>query len=99
MPISEVNVVDYRLAVGNSGFLRTLLGFGTIAVLLALSTFATAWLLTPAASNDNKPLPGPLVARFGAGVLVGTLVLGLIHSLHGGAIRQNFPHSLLLYVL
>ena len=67
----------YRLAVGNSGFLRTLFGFGAIAVLTALSTFATAWLLTPVASDEEGSDPAPL-RRFGAGVLVSALVLGLI---------------------
>jgi hypothetical protein len=67
----------YRLAVGNSGFLRTLLGLGAIAVLLALSTFATASLLAPAASDEEKPLPRPAL-RFGAGLLVAALAVGLI---------------------
>jgi len=67
----------YHLAVGNSGFLRTLLGFGAIAVSLALSAFATAWLLTPAASDRERPLPR-LVPRLGGVVVVTALTLGLI---------------------
>ena len=67
----------YRLAVGNSGFLRTLLGFGAIVVSLALLAFATAWLLTPAASDRERPLPR-LVPRLGRVVLVAALALGLI---------------------
>ena len=53
----------YLLAVGNSGILRTLLGLGTIAVLLVLSAVATAWLLTPTAPNGERPLPR-LLLRF-----------------------------------
>ena len=67
----------YRLAVGNSGFLRTLLGFGTISVLLALSALATAWLLTPAPPEGDRPLPR-LVPRLGGVFLVTALTLGLI---------------------
>ena len=67
----------YRLAVGNSGFLRTLLGFGAIAVSLALSAFATAWLLTPAASDRERPLPR-LVPWLGGVAVVAALTLGLI---------------------
>ena len=67
----------YRLAIGNSGFLRTLIGFGGVTFLLALSMFATAWLLTPAASDGDRPRR-PVVKRFGAGILVGSLALGLI---------------------
>ncbi len=67
----------YLLAVGNSGFLRTLLGFGAIAVSLALSAFATAWLLTPAASDRERPLPW-LVPWLGGVAVVAALTLGLI---------------------
>ena len=67
----------YLLAVGNSGFLRTLLGFGAIAVSLALSAFATAWLLTPAASDRERPLPR-LVPWLGGVAVVAALTLGLI---------------------
>jgi hypothetical protein len=63
----------YLLAVGNLGFLRTLLGFGAIAVSLALSAFATAWLLTPAASDRERPRP-----RLGGVAVVAALTLGLI---------------------
>ena len=67
----------YLLAVGNSGFLRTLLGFEAIAVSLALSAFATAWLLTPAASDRERPLPW-LVPWLGGVAVVAALTLGLI---------------------
>ena len=67
----------YRLAVGNSGFVRTLLGFGAITVSLGLSTFAIAWLLTPTASDGKKLLSRP-VPRVGGGIIVGSLALGLI---------------------
>ena len=67
----------YLLAVGNLGFLRTLLGFGAIAVSLALSAFATAWLLTPAASDRERPLPR-LVLWLGGVAVVAALTLGLI---------------------
>ena len=67
----------YRLAVGNSGFLRTLLGFGAISVSLALSAFATAWLLTPATPDRERPL-ARLVPRLGGVAVVAALVLGLI---------------------
>ncbi len=81
----------YRLAVGNSGLLRTLLGFGAITVSLALSAFATAWLLTPAASDDDTPLPR-LVPRLGGGILVAALALGLIgHSVHAVGHRLATP--------
>ena len=67
----------YRLSVGNSGFLRTLLGFGAIAVSLTLSAFATAWVLTPAASDRKRPI-ARLVPRFGGVAIVAALALGLI---------------------
>ena len=67
----------YRLAVGNSGFLRTILGFGAIAALLVLTAFATTWLLTPATSDREKPLPR-MVPRLGGVALVAALALGLI---------------------
>ncbi len=67
----------YRLAVGNSGLVRSLFGFVAIGLFLALSMFATAWLLTPVDSSEDKPR-SRLVTRFGAGVLVGTFALGLI---------------------
>ena len=66
----------YRLAVGNSGFFRTLSGIGAITVSLALSSFAMAWLLTPTASAGKKLLSGP-VPRAGGGIIVGSLALGL----------------------
>ena len=56
----------YRLAVGNSGFVRTLFGFGAITVFLALSTFAMAWLLTPTASDGKQRFSRPVV-RAGGG--------------------------------
>jgi hypothetical protein len=67
----------YRLAVGNSGFLRTLFGFGAITVSLALSAFAMAWILTPTASDGEKSLSRP-VPRAAGGIIVGSLALGLI---------------------
>ena len=67
----------YRLAVGNSGFVRTLLGFGAITVSLSLSAFVMAWLLTPTASDGKKLLSRP-VPRVGGGIIVGSLALGLI---------------------
>jgi hypothetical protein len=67
----------YRLAVGNSGLLRTLLGMGAIAVSLSLCATAAAWLLTPAASDRESPLPR-IVPRFAGVVLVSALALGFI---------------------
>ena len=67
----------YRLAVGNSGFLRTILGFGLITALLALTVFALAWLLTPVTSDRERPLP-QIAPRHGGVALVAAAALGLI---------------------
>ena len=67
----------YRLAVGNSGFLRTILGFGVITALLALTAFALAWLLTPVTSDRERPLPR-IAPRHGGVALVAAAALGLI---------------------
>ena len=67
----------YRLAVGNTGILRTLLGFGLIAVLGALSVFSTVWLLMPA-SADPDERPSHPVRRFAGGIIAGTLALSLL---------------------
>ena len=67
----------YRLAVGNSGLFRTLLGFGAISVSFGLSAFATAWLLTPAPAGQGKRF-SRLVPRVGGGVIVATLVIAVI---------------------
>ncbi len=67
----------YRLAVGNSGLFRTLLGFGAISVAFGLSAFATARLLTPAPAGQGKRFLR-LVPRVGGGVIVATLVIALI---------------------
>ncbi len=67
----------YNLGVGNLGFLGTLFGFGTIALLAAFSAFATAWLLTPPAL-DPEEVTQRLVPRLGAGVIVTALMLGFI---------------------
>ena len=67
----------YRLAVGNSGFLRTILGFGVITALLALTAFALAWLLTPVTSDRERLLPR-IAPRHGGVALVAAAALGLI---------------------
>jgi hypothetical protein len=53
----------YRLAVGNSGSLRTLVAMAGVALLLGLAVLATARLLEPAA----RGLAGPDDERLGAG--------------------------------
>jgi len=71
----------YRLAVGNTGSLRTLLGIGAIVTLGGASVLALAWLLSPAparagnglAAHDAAPVP-----RVAAGIVVGTLALALL---------------------
>ncbi len=66
----------YRLAVGNTGFLRTLLGIVLIVASSALTIYAAARLLAPATSSDGRgPATGP---RLAAGIVGGTLALGLI---------------------
>ena len=67
----------YRLAVGNSGFLRTLLAMAAMGASLALCATAAAWLLTPAASDRAEPRPR-LVPRLGGVVLVAALALGFV---------------------
>jgi len=67
----------YRLAVGNTGLLRTFFGLGAISVVAALSVFATGWLLTPVSPDDDRPLFG-LAPRFGGALIVGILSFGAI---------------------
>lgn len=67
----------YRLAIGNSGFLRTLLAMAAMGASLALCATAAAWLLTPAAPDRAEPRPR-LVPRLGGVVLVAALALGFV---------------------
>lgn len=62
----------YDLAVGNTGILRTVLLFGGIAVAGGVAVYATGWLLTPVGSPQRP------VRRAGAGLVGGSLALGLI---------------------
>ena len=67
----------YLLAVGNSGLLRTLLGMAAIVVSLGVCAGTAAWLLTPVASDGERPVPR-LLPRVGGVLLVTALSLGLI---------------------
>jgi hypothetical protein len=60
----------YRLAVGNTGFFRTLLGLGGMAVFSALSIFAVVWLLTPGQAR--------LPRRVGGWIIAGALTTALV---------------------
>jgi hypothetical protein len=77
----------YDLAVGNSGFLRTLIGIAGIAVASGGALSAIAWLLTPASGAPVSGAPlsavgeGRLrrpVPRLGVGIIGGTFALGLL---------------------
>lgn len=66
----------YRLAVGNTGLLRTLVGMVLIGASSALTIYAAARLLAPAStSGGGGRRPGP---RLAAGIVGGTLALGLV---------------------
>ena len=81
----------YNLGVGNFGFLGTLFGFGTIALLAAFSAFATAWLLTPVTLDPEKRTHR-LVPRLGGAVIVTMLLLGFIgHSVQAIEHRLATP--------
>ncbi len=67
----------YRLAVGNTGFLRTVLGLGALVALVGLSVLLTAWLLMPV-SPDGSDRDRRLVPRFATGMLVAAVALGLV---------------------
>jgi hypothetical protein len=67
----------WRLAIGNSGVPRTLVGGGLALLALALLTALLAWLLAPPQGGESRPLPR-LAPRLGGVVLVATLALGLI---------------------
>ena len=60
----------YRLAVGNAGLARTLLGTAGIVAVAAALIAALGWLLTP-------PPSAPLAARPAAGIAAGALVVAL----------------------
>ncbi|MSR20370.1 MAG: sulfatase [Gemmatimonadetes bacterium] len=67
----------YRLALGNTGFLRTVLGIGALIALVGLSVLLTAWLLTPT-SRDGSDRDRRLVPRFATGMLAAAVALGLV---------------------
>ncbi|MDH3422125.1 MAG: sulfatase-like hydrolase/transferase, partial [Gemmatimonadota bacterium] len=67
----------YRLAVGNSGVLRTIIGVGALAVLGGSSLYATAWLLRPS-SRDEDSLLVHLVPMAGTRVILGAVMLALL---------------------
>lgn len=67
----------YRLAVGNSGWLRTVLGGGAIAIGFGLASLVTAWRLVPNNPDGEQPRQ-PRVRRFAGGIVIGALALGLI---------------------
>jgi hypothetical protein len=68
----DLYLVDavYRLAVGNAGLARTLLGIAGLAVLAGSLVAAIGWLLTPLPSAPAGPKPA-------AGIAAGTLALAL----------------------
>jgi hypothetical protein len=67
----------YRLAIGNTGPVRTLVGFVLIAASSALAIYATARLLAPTSGSADEPRRR-LAAKLGAGIVGGTLALGLL---------------------
>ena len=67
----------YRLAVGNSGLLRTVLGLGALTVFGGLLLYTTAWLLTPF-SRDEDSLLVHLVPMAGTRVILGAVVIALL---------------------
>lgn len=69
----------YRLAVGNVGFLRAVLGVGAIAVLMTGSVLATAWLLEPREAADERRRRD--VPRLAVAMIACASLLGLIGML------------------
>lgn len=67
----------YRLAVGNTGFLRTVLGLGAAIALVGVSLFLVAWLVTPT-SRDDTDANRQGVRKFAAGMVGTALALGLV---------------------
>ena len=68
----------YRLAIGNAGLLRTLLGIGAMAVAVSGSVLATAWLLAPSSAADERPVRQRPVSRFAGGMIVCASTLWLV---------------------
>lgn len=80
----------YRLALGNLGRFQTLLGVGGITVLGSAAVLGTAWILTPAPTEDARPLAHRPVPRFALGMIAGGLSLGLL-GLGVDAVGHRFP--------
>jgi hypothetical protein len=79
----------YRLAVGNSGLVRTVLGIAGITVLLTGSVLLAAWLLQPRDADDDRPVLGRPASRLALGMGAGALALALL-GLGVGWVGQRF---------
>lgn len=77
----------YRLAVGNSGLARTLVGIAGIVLGAAALTALTAWLLTPSAGADGRSRSR--ISRAGVALAVAAPLLGLV-GLAVPVVRERF---------
>ncbi len=68
----------YRLAVGNAGLARTLVGVGATGLMVCGAVLGTAWLVTPAHRTDDRPFWQRPLSRLAGGMIACALFFGLL---------------------